>query len=471
MDRAVSRAALVACLSVGVLAASGATPASGALPPRHGGVLTLPAPELITDLDPARVRSHFEATLVEAIYDGLYELRPDGSVAPVLAEGRPEREGNIVRVRLRRDVRHHGGSTLTARHVVRSIQRMTTAPESSWLLGAFEMEGGRPAVRELDEHTVEMTLSRRATRVDILLAATPFRVVVGGSLRRRPLGTGPFRARVDGEGGVDLGIFRFAVDRAPWMNRVRFVPPRPRDAELRAFELGELDGSWQGRSLYGREPTRPITTAAANVSTPWLLVPNRARVLRDDGAWGAVARGVDRRRLERAGLVPRRTLSGALPEPTLPGAGATRDLSLRLLVHDGRPLEGRIAEALAGTLDERGVRVSVERLSEARYDAEVLRGRWDLRLAVVRPPLPGRGPMVGAAFAAAGQIDRARELTASLADPDAATAAARDLGCVVLGHQRVSLHHRADLVGLRIDELGRLDLPAIARARRPEPFR
>lgn len=475
MDRAVSRASVGLALgALGLLALAGlASEARGALPPRHGGLLTLPAPEPVHEVDPARVRSHFEATLVEAIFDGLYELDEGGGVRPVLAAGPPEREGTVVRIPLRAGVRHHGGARpVAARHVVRSLMRTTTAPQASWLLGAFEFENGRPLIREVDDQTVEITLARRGLRVDMLLAASPLRIVVGGSLRRRPLGTGAFRARLDGQGGADLLIFRHAIDRAPWMNHVRFVAPQPRDDELRAFELGELDGSWQGRSLYGREPTRPVTTTEGTAITPWLLVPNRARGLRDDDAWGAVAAALDRRRLARVGLVPRRTLASGLPRPTIPRAGRIRrGIELRLPVHAERPFELRLAEAVAGMLDERGIRLSVDRLNESRYAQAIGRGQWDLRLAMVRPPLPGRGPMVGAALAAAGQLDRARQLATELTDVEVAASNARRLDCAVLGFQRLVLHHRADLVGVRIDARGRLGLADLSRARRPEPFR
>lgn len=458
----------MAALALLLLAAA---PVQGALPPRHGGRITLPAHAPVTELDPARASTPFEATLAQAVFDGLYEVRPDGSVAPVLAAGPPEIEGNVARIRLRPGVVHHGGRPLTARHVVRSLLRTSSIPEVSWLLGVFEMENGRPMIREVDDATVEIVLERRSIRPDLLLASAPFAIVVGGNLRRRPLGTGPFRARLDGRGGVELTLFRQAPDRPPWLDAVRFTPPVDRDEEIRAFELGRLDGSWWGRSLYGGEPARPVETTLATAATPVLLVPNRARALRDDAAWGGVVASVDRRRLERVGLVPRRSLGAGLPAPTLPRGRAPRGASLRMVVRSGRPLEDRLAEAIASMLDERGVRLRVDRLSAERYEAEVARGSWDLRLAVVRPPLPGRGPLAGAALAAAGQTDRARQLAPSLGHPDVAAQTARALPAMVLGHERVALHHRGDLRGVRFDFVGRVPLGELSLARPAEELR
>jgi MarR-like DNA-binding transcriptional regulator SgrR of sgrS sRNA len=444
--------------------------AHGALPPRHGGRLVLPAPEAIGTLDPVRARSPFEATLARAVFDGLYELGPSGEIRPVLAAGPPELVGTTATVRLRPAAHHHGVAELTAEHVVRSLARVSSARESSWLLGGIATENGRLAVRAVDPRTVQIQLARPGVRIDQLLAAAPLAIVAGGNLGQRPLGTGPFRARLDGRGGVELTAFVRAPDGAPWLEAVRFAGPQAREEEVRAFELGRLDGSWWARSLYGGEPVRPVSTASAPSAAPILLVPNRARTLRDDALWAGLAAVLDRQRLEHVGLAPQRSLGEGLPAPDVPSRGVlTRGLTLRMLMRGGHPLEARLAEALAGMLDERGVRLVVERASPDAYDAAVDGGGWDLRLARVRAPLPGRGPLVGAALAAAGQTDRARRVAAALDDAELAATEARTLGALVLGHERVVLHHRADLTGVELDATGRLRLADVSFARAEEP--
>jgi hypothetical protein len=376
----------------------------------------------------------------------------------------------VATIRLRPGARHHGGGELTAEQVVRSLARVSSARESAWLLGGIASENGRLAVRALDARTLQIQLARPGVRVDQLLAAGPLAIVVGGDLAQRPLGTGPFRARLDGRGGVELSAFARAVDGAPWLEQVRFAPPVPRDEEVRAFELGRLDGSWWARSLYGGEPVRPVSTATAASASPVLLVPNRARVLRDDGGWGGVVAAVDRRRLEHVGLTPQRSLGEGLPAPDLPSRNAlSRGLTLRVLAQSGHPMESRLAEVLAGMLDERGVRLVVEHVTPSDYPAAVERGGWDLRFARVHAPLPGRGALVGAALASAGQLDRARRMAAALDDAAAVATEARGLGAMVLGHERVVLHHRADLAGVELDAAGRLRLADLSFARAADP--
>ena len=79
--------------------------------------------------------------------------------------------------------------------------------------------------------------------------------------------------------------------------------------------------------------------------------------------------------------------------------------------------------------------------------------------------------MAGAALAASGQLDRARALVPRLGHPEVANRTARQLDAMVLGHERVVLHHRADVRRLSFDSLGRLSLADASFARRAEPFR
>ena len=90
-----------------------------------------------------------------------------------------------------------------------------SAPRAAWLMGALAFDQGRPAIRELDRETVELTLASPRIPLTTILASSSLAIVIGGDLRHRPLGTGAFRARLDGRGGVELSIFRHAPDSPP----------------------------------------------------------------------------------------------------------------------------------------------------------------------------------------------------------------------------------------------------------------
>lgn len=457
---AIALAGALALSSVGL-------PARGALPPLYGGELRLPATAPIASLDPAEASTPFEAAVAAAVSDGLYGFDRDGHVRPVLAAAMPVIDGTVATITLRQGLVRHAGTPLRAVSVEHSLRRAAAHPQAAWLLAAFARDGAEPDIRIVDEDSVEISLARAGVDVARVLAAAPLALATGRDPRRRPLGSGPFSARLAASGEVRLRAFRFAAEGAPYLDGIRVLPPRRREDALRAFELGHVDGSWHGESLYGGRPVRPVSSSSAPSVAPVLLVPNRSRgALRRRALWEAVASRVDRRRLERVGLRPSASLVPGLPPPRIGTAPrpATRQ-TLLLPVRDGDAFEEALAEALAGVLDEANVTLRVEALPPSRYGAVVASGRWDLRLATVVPPLPGPTPVVGAALATTGQLDLARSLAVRLDDATSGAAAAQRLEALVLGHRAPVLSHPASLQNVRFDALGRLELGELAMSR------
>ena len=465
----------VASLGVVLALSSTAGAALAALPPFYGGEVRIPAPAEVGSLDPADATTPFEAAIAGAVSEGLYRIGDEGAVAPLLADGMPVIEGDVARIRIRRGVRRHAGTLLTPLAVESTLRRAARHPRAAWLLAAFARDGAEPDVRIAGEDAIEIRLDRTlaptpraadqpctATCIEVarLLAAAPLALATGRDPARRPLGTGPYSARFVAGGEIRLSAFRFAAEGAPYIESIRITPVRSREESLRAFELGRVDGSWHGESLYGGRPVRPVTSARAPATCPVLLVPNRSRgALRDASLWGHVASRIDRRRLERVGLRASSTLGAGLPAAGLGSARRPSSrASLRMIVRAGDPFEVALGEALAGILDEASVTLRVEALPATRYDGAVSAGAWDLRAVTVVPPLPGPTSLAGAALAAAGQLDRARPLATRLSDVEAGAAAARALDGLVLGHRTPVLSHPTTILDVRFDSIGRLDL-------------
>lgn len=459
MTRASTASALLLLLCV-------ALPARGALPPGYGGELVLPAPSPLGVPDPTRADGPFEEAVNAAVFDTLYRVSPDGRVHPQLAARLPVREPGRFRIHLRRGVRRHDGRPLRASDVLASLQRAATSPEAGWLLEGVARRGSALDARAND---ADGTLEVRPVRADVplarMLAARPLAIAASRDARSA-VGTGPFSAELDG-GRLRLRAFRYAPEGAPYLESITFEPPASRDDELRRFELGRLDGSWIGESLYGGRPVRPVRQVAGPGRAPVLLVRNPRGALSADVAWGALAGAVDRERLERVGLSASDRLQRALPAAEVPGGRrpATR-VTLRMPVVEGDGFSIRLAEALAGIADEAGFAIVVTPLSRQGHGAALAAGDWDLRTVTVSPPLPGRPALVTAALVAAGQADDARDFLRGWRFDTATTAAAAlRLRALVLGHRRERLFHRSDLLGLGFDRNGNLRLRDLHFAR------
>ncbi len=355
----------------------------------------------------------------------------------------------------------------TPRTSFESLTRAAGAPLAGWLLSPIAKHDGALDVQAVGDDAIAFHLTREDVDLARLLSAAPLAIVADRDPSRHSAGTGAFFVRTSG-GALDLRGFRRAAAGAPRLDHVHIDPPRTREDELRSFELGRIDASFYGTSLYGGGPVRPAIGTPMPVVAPVLLVPNRAAGPLHDGAvWAAVAHAIDRHRLERIGLSASTTLGPSLPAPALsaPTPHVSRGLSLHMPVRTGDAFAGRLAEALAGLLDEAGIALTVDHLTPDAYRAELRASRWDLRIATVMPPLPGPTALVAAAFAATGQDDEARALASTgLTDPATGRAAAPRLAALVLGRRRDTIYHRADLQ-VTFDALGRLDLPDLCYAR------
>jgi len=370
-----------------------ATPARSASPPPYGGVLRLPLMGSITRPDPIHLPTPLAASIAASVFDTLYRCDPRGGVEPILALELPEREGRRVTIRLRPGLRRHDRRPLLAADVAASLLRASRSPEAGWLLADLARRGGQAEIRALDSSSLELRLSRSELDIARILCALPLAIVAGA---QRGAGTGPYAARASAS-ELRLREHRSAPRGAPYLRELRLVPVANREAELRAFELDQLDGSWHGSSVYGRARTR-VTQTRLFPASPILLVAGSRGGLGDPATLAALAQAIDPHRLVALGIVPSRALGAGLPPPSLgPAHPPASPRSLSLLIRAGDPFEARVAEGLVGILDEAGFRLRIERLEEARYAQSRREGRWDLRLATVIPPLPGRSALLAAA--------------------------------------------------------------------------
>ncbi len=422
--------------------------AQGALPPAFGGVAVLPADGALTRPLPGDAFTPLQAALEAAVYDTLYLTEPSGRTLPLLALDNPAREQGELRVTLRDGLRVHGGATLTATHVAQSLEAARTGRHSWLLAGVGAVRADGPLVVAFRTRLSARELSHR-------LSAAPLAIVAQQAV---PRGTGPFVVDVQSNGHLRLRGVRFAPRGAPYLREVQVVAARSSSDELRAFELGELHASFAA----GRDGA----FVRAGRYAPVLLIPNRAGgALASTAVRAAVEGALDRARLERVGVVPGARLGPNLPAWQHQGAATARASGpLRILVAAEDPFERRVADALAAQLDPRGFRVEVVVSGRRELADRVRRGVWDLRLATLLTPLTSDRAITAAAFAATGQLERARDLAERGlrvgSDPGSA-----DVAAWVLGGRDHGVRHRATLLGVGFDALGRLRLDALYRPR------
>src|SRR5262249_24405453 len=143
--------------------------------PLYGGPSTL---------DPVQGQSLADIAVSQLVFDTLYQIKADGVAQPLLAAGPPAIEGTRARIPLRKGVRFHDGSALTAADVARSLERVIA--QVPWLLAP---------VGSVSANGEAIDLVLRSSGIDIatLLVLPRTAITKGGKdPGARPIGTGPF---------------------------------------------------------------------------------------------------------------------------------------------------------------------------------------------------------------------------------------------------------------------------------------
>ncbi len=129
----------------------------------------------LTELDPANAYDFFTWEVLTNTLDTLVRYKPGtDQLVPALAESWEVKDNGTVWIfHLRRDARFCDGTPVTAKDVVRSIERvMKIKGDPSWLVTSFVKE-----VKALDKYTVEFVLKKPVGFFLALLATPPYAVV------------------------------------------------------------------------------------------------------------------------------------------------------------------------------------------------------------------------------------------------------------------------------------------------------
>lgn len=214
-------------------------------------------------LDPARVSDTYGRSVSQQLFDGLVQFDSTLMVAPALAEfWKATRDGLTWTFTLRKGVRFHDGSEVTARDVVYSLTRLLDPATRSGgadlflnIQGAAEFRSGRAktvtGLKALDRSTVQIVLTEATVPLVSLLAVGQAKIVPeavasknGDGFGSRPVGTGPFKF-VQWERGKEIVLEANEAyfGGAPRLSRLifRIFPGHRWDDAFQEFQRGQLE--------------------------------------------------------------------------------------------------------------------------------------------------------------------------------------------------------------------------------------
>jgi ABC-type transport system substrate-binding protein len=473
------------CVLAYALASVG--PAAAETRPRYGGNVEATLLGAPVSLDPVAARSHAESTVVELIFDTLYRVGADGVAQPQLAAGPPtfDEKGTTAHIELRKGIKFHDGTALTAQDVAASLERVRL--QLRWLAPVI-------ASARADGDALELGLVAPTDNLLVLLSLPQLSITKSGKPPGpKAIGSGPFEVdQLDlAHHRLELKAFDDHFAGRPYIDRLELRWYDTPDGEARRFETGNAHMSARGVSAFaGGQPT----FRAEDVEGPAALLvyvgfgSTHAPVTRDPGFRRALDLALARGGLSTIGsgerVVPTRAPvpveAGAQP---LDSAGKTGDLTaaraelaasskrvaeltptrlatlrLEILVEDTRPDDREIAERVGLALDKLGITWVISAVPAATLRDRVAKGQCDLYIGQLAEPVTAATIWWAAAFAAGGDdwpTTSGAHQTGPI-DPAAATKAFADREPIVpLMFRALRLWHRSDVRGLAFDATGR----------------
>ncbi|MEZ4312192.1 MAG: ABC transporter substrate-binding protein [Polyangiaceae bacterium] len=230
--------------------------------PVRGGTLRLATYVTVRTLDPALTYDEASRPIEALLFSRLVTWNERGEIVPDLAERfEVSEDGRTYTFTLREGVKFHDGAELSARDVVRSIERTlrpkTPSPGASHyhaLRGFDAFHGGKAehleGVRAVGERTVVFELSERDATFPALLTlsfAAPVCPSMGSAVDTlspaAPCGAGPFRlASFEPESGVRLVRFEgYRIPGRPYLDAIEWTTAMPVQTQRYRFEEGSLD--------------------------------------------------------------------------------------------------------------------------------------------------------------------------------------------------------------------------------------
>lgn len=172
--------------------------ASEAQEPKRGGTLSVGLAQDPLMVDPIRTGTFTERQFSTPVYEALFEIAPDGSTVPFLAEKYTVSDDmKTYTITLRPGIKFHDGTPFDTQAVLANFERTRNPENRCRCLGTLE---DILDVRALDDLTVEITLSRAnaslptslADAGGIMVSPTAFKADPT-AINTNPVGTGPFK--------------------------------------------------------------------------------------------------------------------------------------------------------------------------------------------------------------------------------------------------------------------------------------
>ncbi len=300
-------------------------PVQAAQAPKRGGWLKVATDSTAVGLDPHLVLAFASYTFFEHVYETLIRYNEKMDLEPCLATSWEQPDDLTYIFHLRKGVKFHDGSELTADVVKFTFERLldpkTKAPRATYFKTISKIETP-------DKYTVKIVMSQPYPPFLNTIATPWYGAIVSkvavekyGSLQANPVGTGPFKLKKYQHGvkGVYERFDDYWDRGKPYIDGFDFIVIKDETSRVAALRKGTVDIGWvkeaQLADLLAKEKNLKILMGPpVRQNRFWMKLdrpPFNNVKLRQ-----AVASALNRQEIIDTVLMGRGTLSAAVP----PGA-------------------------------------------------------------------------------------------------------------------------------------------------------
>lgn len=193
-------------------------------------------------LDPHMYNAIPELLVSRQFYNTLFSREKDGTITPELAETYEYKNDKELNIVLKKGIKFHDGSELTADDVVFSLERMKEKAGSTVMVEQIDK------VEKINDYEIKILLKNPSSPLLFNLAHPLTSIVnkkyveAGNDLNTAPMGTGAFKllAYNDGE-KIEMEAFQDYFEGSPKIQKL-IIKSIPEDtSRLAALETGEID--------------------------------------------------------------------------------------------------------------------------------------------------------------------------------------------------------------------------------------
>lgn len=229
----------IACLAIGACGEK----ENGVKNEEKTKVVTVSLGSKPKSLDPAMYNEIPSLSIVEQIYNTLFQIDENGKIAPELAESYEYITPTELVIKLKKGVKFHNGDELKASDVIFSLNRMVEKPATKVMLDVIE------SVEPLNDYEVKIKLKEPSAPL-LYTLSYPLTAILNekyteeknGNIATDAMGTGAFKYKSwgDGEKIQLVANEEYFGDKAK-IDELIFRAIPENTSRLAALETGEVD--------------------------------------------------------------------------------------------------------------------------------------------------------------------------------------------------------------------------------------